>query len=314
MTKVNILGLFLVVVMTVCSSQMSWAGGTSYYKDLSIAVKNPETAKGRVYLRPHNDYDTTYCIISNDPQIAKVEGNFTANDGKFKVNMFVFPSDGYVLDCLSSPAAYSSGNYRSEYYGYNDGYPLTTTVITIDADTTTNCTKTRPPQGSYVKPSSSQEAYAIFIPAKKMTVRNKVAGNVSSVVNAGTYGEAANDLIVTGPLNGTDLKYLNKLSQEKGLIRLDLSGASFTNVPDSAFYGSCLYELKLPKSVKKIGKYAFANSIGLKPISMPSGIEKEENTISGCWLMNLLGLKEESTQDSIDLLDLILEGPLGVLK
>lgn len=302
MTKEKIFGLFLVVLMTVCSYPTSWAGGTSYYKNLSFTVKNPETAKGRVYLRPHNDSDTTYCTISKDLKIAKVEGNFSDNYGKFQVDLFVFPSDGYVLDCLSTPRAYSNGNYRSEYIGNTQGYPISSSVLTIDADTTTNCTKTRPAQGSYIRPISSQELYAIFIPAKKMTVRNSIAGKVSSVVNAGQFGEAANDLIVTGPLNGTDLKYLNKLSQEKGLIRLDLSGASFTIVPDSAFYNSGLYELKLPRTIEKVGNYAFANSMGLKPVALPSGIVKGENTINGCYLMNLLGTKEESTSD-LDFLD-----------
>ncbi len=300
MSKIKSLDLIVVLVMSFCSIQTLWAGDT-YYKNLSFTVRNPETAKGRVYLTPYNSSDSTYCTVSKDPKVAKVEGNLS-NEGKnFQVNMFVIPADGYVLDCLTTPNAYASGNYRSEYIGNTEGYPLSSMALILDQDTTTNCTKTRPEKGSYMKPVSSQELYAVFVPSKKMSVRNTSAGSVSSVVRAGRYGEAANDLVVTGPLNKADLKYLNKLSQEKGLIRLDLSGATLSVIPDSAFYKSGLYELKLPSNIEAVGSYAFANSMGLKPITLPSGIVKGQNTISGCSLMNLVGVEEDASSTDSDL-------------
>lgn len=299
MSKIKSLGLIVALVMSFCSIQTSWAGDT-YYKNLSFTVRNPETAKGRVYLIPTNRFDTTYCTVSKDPKVAKVEGNFSNSGNKFQVDMFVIPADGYVLDCLSTPNAYASGNYRSEYIGNTEGYPLSSMALTLDQDTTTNCTKTRPEKGSYMKPVFSEELYAIFVPSKKMSVRNTSAGSVSSVVRAGRYGEAANDLVVTGPLNKADLKYLNKLSQEKGLIRLDLSGATFSIIPDSTFYKSGLYELKLPANIDSVGNYAFAYSKGLKPISLPSDIDKGSCTISGCSLMDLVGVKEEVDDEDDD--------------
>ncbi len=295
MKQTKAIGLIVVLMTLFCFTQ-SRAGDT-YYKNLSFTVKNPETAKGRVYITPHSNSDTTYCKISKDPKIAKVEGNLSNEGSRFKVDMFVIPSDGYVLDCLTTPNAFLNGNYRSEYIGNPQGYPLSSLVLTIDQDTTTNCTTSRPNKNSYMQPVSTQEFYAIFVPSKKMTIHNKSAGSVANAIKNSKYGESTNDLVVTGPINKNDIKYLNKLSQEKGLIRLDLSGATFTVVPDSAFYDSGLYELKLPSNIQAVGNYAFANSIGLKPVKLPSGIVIGENTINGCKLMNLLGIKEESTND-----------------
>lgn len=298
MKQKSVIGMIVVFVVLLCSAQ-SWAGDT-YYKNLSFTVKNPETAKGRVYLTPYNSSDSTYCSISKDSKVAKVEGNLSNNGSDFRVNMFVIPADGYVLDCLTTPTAYANGKYRSEYIGNTEGFPISSSHLTIDQDTTTNCTKSRPAKSSYFRPVSSQEFYAIFIPAKRSSIRNSRAGAVANAVKASQYGESTNDLIITGPLNRADLKYLNQLSQQKGLIRLDLSGASFTTVPDSAFYNSGLYELKLPSTIEAVGNYAFANSMGLKPVKLPSGIVKGKNIITGCSLMNLLGIKEESTTDDSD--------------
>lgn len=236
MKQTKAIGLIVALMTLFCFTQ-SRAGDT-HFKNLSFTVKNPETAKGRVYLTPHSSSDTTYCKISKDPKIAKVEGNLSNEGSGFKVDMFVIPSDGYVLNCLTTPNAYQNGNYRSEYIGNTEGYPISSSVLTIDQDTTTNCTKLRPDKDSYMQPAYTQEFYAIFVPAKKMTIHNNRAGSVANAINNSKYGESTNDLVVTGPLNENDIKYLNKLSQEKGLIRLDLSGATFTVLPDSAFYNS----------------------------------------------------------------------------
>lgn len=303
MRQTRIIGLVLVFVTLVCSIQ-TWAGDT-YYKNLSFTVKNPETAKGRVYITPYCDSDTTYCNVSKDPKEGKVEGYLSNNGSNFYVNMFVIPADGYVLDCLTFPNEYESGDYRAKCLmktvGARKGHPISrSTLLNLDSDTTTNCIKTEPVKNSNAPFASKHELYSIFVPAKKMTVHNTEAGAIASVIKSGIYGESVNDLIVTGPINKSDIKYLRDLSEFGELIRLDLSGASFTTIPDSAFYQSGLYELKLPSSIKAIGNYAFALSKGLKPVKLPSNIVKGENVIRGCSLMELLGIKDETSTDSIE--------------
>ena len=63
-------------------SSPTWAG-SSYFKNLSFTVKNPETAKGIVYLAPYIKSDTAYCEVSKDPKVARVRGNMTASGNEF---------------------------------------------------------------------------------------------------------------------------------------------------------------------------------------------------------------------------------------
>ena len=302
MKQTKTFGLIFVLAALLCSVQ-SWAG-SSYYKNLSVTIKNPETAKGRVYLAPYVDDDTAYCAISKDPKEGKVVGSFSDSRGVFKVKMFVFPADGYVLDRLVTPESYASGDYSTDAVANAHGYPISSMVLTLDSDTLSDCTKVRPEKGTIPQPVITWDFYSIFKPAKKASVRNKRAGGIAQALKASRYGEATNDLIVKGPLNGDDLKYLNGLSKNKGLIRLDLSGASFATVPDSAFCESGLYELKLPPTVKKVGDYAFANSVGLKPVNIPKGVAIGEYTVNGCLLMELLGVNDTTVSSGIDPLSL----------
>ena len=291
------MGLILITAMT----QDIMAGDT-YFKSMEFIVNNPTTAKGRVYLTPYEKSDTAFCTISKDPKQAKVSGNFSSSNGKFEVMMYSLPADGYVLDCLVPASEYSKGNYRGgNYLGNTEGYPLSSLSLVLD-DTTSHSYTTKRPDPSSIRPEWSAEYYSIFVPAKKGYVSNKTAGNLSSVVKSSKYGEATNDLVVTGPINANDLKYLNSLSQSKGLIRLDLSKAKFTTVPDSAFYESGLFELKLPATIEAVGKRAFANSPGLKPVELPEGIVKGDNMFSGCRLMELMGyiIKPEDSSEFYD--------------
>ena len=219
MKQTKTLRLFFVLAVLLFSSP-TWAG-SSYYKNLSFTVKNPETAKGIVYLAPYTESDNDYCEVSKDPKVARVRGNMTASGNEFKVKMFALPADGYVLDCLTSPKAYASKKYHDEAIRSSEGYPLSSLKITIDNDTASNCTFSRPKDWKNETPVYSWELYSYFIPATKATVKNSRAGALEKAVKSCRYGERTNTLVVKGPLSTTDFKYLNKLSREKGLIRLD---------------------------------------------------------------------------------------------
>lgn len=289
------------VILALLCPILTWAGDT-YYKNLSITVNNPEPAKGRVYLMPYHLSDTSICKVSNTAKLSSIKGFLSDSEGKFVVDFYALPNDGYVFSHLAVPPA-DPNEYEDlkkwAYLGW-EGRPVTPIQWIVDDDTTSNCIKSKPKNDDFSRPVTTEQAIVIFLESKKSSVRNNKAGSIASVVKSSRHGEDSNDLIVTGPLNKDDFKYLNHLSQTKELIRLDLSGASFSYLPDSAFYESDLYELKLPSNIKAVGNYAFAYSIGLKPVKLPEGITKGKNTIEGCSLMNLLGVKEESTHDDDD--------------
>ena len=306
MKKFRIILPIMVMLMFFCGIPCAHAG-KSYYKDLSMTIHNPETAKGKVYLTTYSTIDKDYCKISEDTNKAKVEGSIAANGKDFKVKFFALPNDGYVLDCLTTPQAYKKKDYYSMCIAF-DNKPVTSDDFILDSDTTQNCYFSRPAEGSYRTPTKSFEYYAIFVPSKKMNVRCTTPGSLEKSVKGGAYGEDVNDLIVTGTLNEQDLKYLKKLATSHALVRLDLSGANITELPDRAFSWAHLYELKLPSTLKKIGDKAFAYNYGLKPVTLPKNAELGENLFEGCKWLDHLGIKDPTyvyEDDGFDFWDLL---------
>lgn len=292
--------LLAAAIMSV-SAQSAKAGNTYRYKDIAVTVKNPDPAKGRVYLSPYHQDDTSHCSISNLLTQAKIDGNLSTTNNKFDIYIIPDAAPGYILDCLSFPDAYASRNYRSNALYTNDGTPLAGIRITADNDTT-GCPTTRPKRtaSERVKPQSEGLLYAIFKPATAASVTNRVAGSVASVVKKSRYGEDVNELTVSGPINRADMQYLNDLSIKKNLRRLDLSKAKFSVIPDSAFFLSDLNELKLPADIQAVGKHAFAYAVGLRPLQLRPGVIKGEEYIMGCRFMELLGIKEAAVPKDDD--------------
>lgn len=117
-------------------------------------------------------------------------------------------------------------------------------------------------------------------------------------------GDGAEDLTyikVTGTLNNQDIDFLHhlcwpldqkaanmkaddylKMSKEKedssrtNLRYLDLEDARMVNdaLPDNAFAPSYLYDIKLPKNLKKIGKNALGGNVLLKELIIPESVEE----------------------------------------
>ena len=80
-------------------------------------------------------------------------------------------------------------------------------------------------------------------------------------------------LIVSGPINATDVTYMKKLVNEENLQAIDLEQATrFTSLAASAFQGvKKLVSMKLPYTLTSIGSGAFSNS-GIKMIEIPDKV------------------------------------------
>lgn len=124
-------------------------------------------------------------------------------------------------------------------------------------------------------------------------------GSATQAVAVATAGTLQNDLddsvlraIITGPINGTDLKYLRTLNESHSLLALDLSGAnirtggvsyyktyrSALNVLGESLFYECkkLQSIALPTSLTRIGTNALARS-GIKSLVIPDNV----TTING---------------------------------
>ena len=111
-----------------------------------------------------------------------------------------------------------------------------------------------------------------------------------TLTKAGTLSDSltteAIKAVISGPINGYDIKYLRKLINEYNLSSIDLSGATIKDggtyynsyksianvIGNYAFYEcSKLTNIILPGSIKKINAKAFANS-GLTGAFIPDGV------------------------------------------
>ncbi|MDE5757184.1 MAG: hypothetical protein K2H85_01090 [Allobaculum sp.] len=105
--KGKIIIVYLTLLLSLLSATPIWAGDIidydpfgfgydynrkNYYKNISLTVHNPESAKGKVYLTPYFRSDSTYCRTINDPKIAKLEGNITNAGKDFKVSIYAMPA------------------------------------------------------------------------------------------------------------------------------------------------------------------------------------------------------------------------------
>ena len=110
------------------------------------------------------------------------------------------------------------------------------------------------------------------------------AGTLSSLLTG-----SETKLKLTGSINGTDVKYLRQLTNEKSLTSLDLSEVKIVN-GGVAYYesyktaadviGECMFteckklrEVVLPTSVGTIGKNAFSRS-GLRKVDIPNNVSR----------------------------------------
>jgi hypothetical protein len=79
-------------------------------------------------------------------------------------------------------------------------------------------------------------------------------------------------LIVSGPINATDLTYMKQLINKENLQSIDLAQARTTSIPSATFQNiKKLVAMKLPQNVTSIGSTAFSGS-GIMMIEIPDKV------------------------------------------
>lgn len=98
---------------------------------------------------------------------------------------------------------------------------------------------------------------------------------------AGTLGEEilkqlayvteVNELVISGPLNNDDFYQIQ--NRMPNLISIDMTNVAMEALPDNFFsQRGALLDIKLPKTLKSIGRSAFANCYGLMSMLLPEGL------------------------------------------
>ena len=265
--------------------------GDIYYRDCEVKVNSPSTAQGLVYVdvkayRPSHAYN----YHSSKPgQSAKVKANFQTENNYYNCILYAYPKPGYAVAGFVTKEDYLAGrknNFITSLYG----------PVLKSGDYEFNIAKRDESEKSVEDPTSSNsysfsakstvEFYAIFKPATSATVTVSTPGSLQYELSKTGKGEDINDIVVKGPINGQDIAYLRTLVKKNNLIRIDLSGASISEIHTKAFEDChSLYEIKLPISgLTKINSMAFVLCHTLKKVTIPSSVtEKSSDIYWGCY-------------------------------
>ena len=268
---------------------------TTYYKDCSVKVTSPSTARGVVYV----DMDSSRKKAKNPTsqsapgQTATLKANFSGSYG-YHCYLYAYPKTGYVLDGCVLKADYLANRRSSVYFLKNSSgkvYASGDEVAFAKIDSSTDPTTDPTTSDTYrFAAKESVECYAIFRTATTQTVTVSTPGTLESAVLNSSQGIEVDNLIVKGNINNDDLKFLKTMINSHHLVRMDLSGAKIDEIPDQAFqYCSRLYEVKLPATdLLRVGNKAFAGCRNMKTCNVPSNVPiVAEDAFENCISKNL---------------------------
>ncbi len=268
----------------------------TYYGDCHVTVKSPSSAQGLVYVT--HDLSDSRIVAGKNPALqsapgvtAQLKANLSSTSG-YSVRLIAYPKPGYVLDGFVTEESYQANEPN---YIKGNGYEKKLSgdiVKLIPIDTLRDVKEDPVKQAGYrFTPKATSTVYAIFRPAKTLTVSVSTPGTLKDAVLDidRVTSERFDGIVVRGTIDSTDVAYLSNLSRNRNLVRIDLSQARISRLGNSAFSGcSKLYEVKLPTSgLKEIGNRAFAYCYSLKKPVIPASVTtRGENIFYECTTIN----------------------------
>lgn len=268
----------------------------TYYGDCHVTVKSPSSAQGLVYVT--HDLSDSRIVAGKNPALqsapgvtAQLKANLSSTSG-YSVRLIAFPKPGYVLDGFVTEESYQAGKRSSAYFikEYEKTKRSGDIVKLIPIDTLRDAKEDPVSKAGYrFTPKATSTVYAIFRPAKTETVSVSTPGTLKDAILQTATGDQIDGIVVRGAIDSTDVAYLDNLSRNQNLVRIDLSQARISRLGNSAFSRcSKLYEVKLPTSgLKEIGNRAFAYCYSLKKPVIPASVTtRGENIFYECTTIN----------------------------
>lgn len=275
---------------------MFLAYSDTYYGDCHVTVKSPSSAQGLVYVT--HDLSNSRIVAGKNPALqsapgvtAQLKANLSSTSG-YSVRLIAYPKPGYVLDGFVTEESYQAGKRSSAYFikEYEKARRSGDIVKLIPIDTLRDVKEDPVSKAGYrFTPKATSTVYAIFRPAKTETVSVSTPGTLKDAILQTATGDQIDGIVVRGAIDSTDVAYLDNLSRNQNLVRIDLSQARISRLGNSAFsMCSKLYEVKLPTSgLKEIGNRAFAYCYSLKKPVIPASVTtRGENIFYECTTIN----------------------------
>mgnify|MGYP002624263782 CR=1 FL=1 len=267
--------------------------GSTWYRDCEVKLSSPSSAKGVVYVEPYFRYRKT-ALKTGPAQTAHMKASLGTDAGYYYAcYLYAYPKPGYVLAGFVTKSDFQAGRTSSSYYLKNHQGNTGKSGDYFDivrADTLIDSKNSDPADKSYYSFSarSSREYYAVFKSEVSKTVTCAAPGSLSEATS-NANATKADKLIVRGKINQSDFEYLNFLVKNANLVKIDLTGASTWEIPESAFSGcSNLYEVKLPTSgLQSIRANSFKGCYSLKRVSVPSSVIVDPTAFTDCYSKDL---------------------------
>ena len=255
-------------------------GPIYYFRDFHIKLSSkPQPSFGSVYI--HDDGKRV--VQENGPASEaekKINKQALRLNSDYTTILMAYPRAGYVLDGFILKGQYAPDKDLSAFYLRNtDGSIMRSGDSYILGKSTLKDKTSEDPmkeKGYTFNAVSSTDIYAVFREASSMTIYTNQAGTLKDMI-VSQNAQDADNLIINGPINKTDIEYLKQLSTTRNLVRIDLLNAVIEELPSRAFSVTPLYEIRLPKSLKRINSNAFAGCYSLLAVSIPPQVELGEN-------------------------------------
>ena len=259
---------------------------TNAYRDYHITLQAaPEFHYGSVYVTKVHEYasrEQEITLRSEPGPTAELKANIIADAYQgFGCQLRAYPRAGYTLDGFVRIENYRPGEEMSAHYlEMMPGRRLRSGETYYIEKPEKSELRTSDPtmaKGYRFNAKRRVDIIAVFREAVSKKIEVDGPGQLAETIERQEAQEADN-LVVSGPINATDIECLHQLSKAHNLARLDLSNARIEEIPDYAFYDSPLYEVLLPsQGLRRVGANAFDKCLGLASCPIPEGVKVGEN-------------------------------------
>ncbi|MBQ6209345.1 MAG: C10 family peptidase [Prevotella sp.] len=258
-----------------------------------------ETKEWLVSLERDNS-DFMYILTNIDPLVNySYDNSFSRVSGELNTDGTLLTLSRYLYGNDSKLVTYPNKN---EVVLHLDAQNFS---MSIDGDW--GCAKTSDEETTKEISHYTETTFTYINPSElEIIVNNNVAGDLSSHLNDSTFYLFVERLTITGDLNGTDFKLINKVQDDGRLAYLDISEANIVeggttynfsyktqnNVVSSfMFSGDNLLSVKLPNTTEKIERYAFNSCDKLKEVIIGANVDNiRDNAFSDCPVLETINV------------------------
>ncbi len=258
---------------------------SKYYRDFHVRLSAEPAYMGFVRIKDkeafRDNYLTEEGTVGTQSELkANLRADFVQN---YCCRFIAYPIAGYTIAGFVNKADFRQGEDMSSYFLKASDGRIKRSGDNVDLakpDESSDPTSDPTEQSRYkFNAKGVQEYVAVFRKAVSHHVTTEKPGTLAEAVAKQSAIDTDN-IIISGPLDSLDVEFLRTMVKEHNLIRIDLSKAQISHIPEHALWSTNLYEIRLPESgLESIGLGAFSFCWSLLPFNVPEGVKCRERDL-----------------------------------